>query len=91
MNHYRIRILEQDLSVSSDSGDEYVSRVVDYVTGKVEEIRIKTGTTNTLKIAVLAALNIADDYFKLKGAKEDIYTELENKSEELIKLIDDAT
>lgn len=91
MNHYRIRILEQDLSVSSDSGDEYVSRVVDYVTVKVEEIRIKTGTTNTLKIAVLAALNIADDYFKLKGAKEDIYSELENKSEELIKLIDDAT
>jgi cell division protein ZapA len=90
LNHYRIRILEQDFSVSSDSGDEHVSRVVDYVTGKVEDIRVKTGTTNTLKIAVLAALNIADDYFKLKGSKEDIYGELENKSEELIKLIDDA-
>ncbi|MBN1613763.1 MAG: cell division protein ZapA [Deltaproteobacteria bacterium] len=89
MNH-RIRILEQEFYVSSDSGDEYVSKVVDYVTVKVEEIRSKTGTTNTLKIAVLAALNIADDYFKLKGAEEDIHSEVENKSEELIKLIDEA-
>jgi cell division protein ZapA len=90
LNHYRVRILEQDFSVSSDSGDEYVSRVVDYVTDKVEEIRIKTDTTNALKVAVLAALNIADDYFKLKGAKENIYSKLDDKSEELIKLIDEA-
>jgi cell division protein ZapA (FtsZ GTPase activity inhibitor) len=44
---------------------------------------------DVLQVAILAALNIADDYFNLKGAKEDIYHQMESKSEQLIHLINE--
>ena len=60
-----------------------------YVNDKIEVTRKTTKAMNTLKMAILAALNIADEYFKLKGAKEDIYHQLESKSEQLIHFINE--
>jgi len=86
---YQIRVLGQDISVLSESGDEHVEAVVSYVNDKVAEIQRDTKAINVLQVAVLAALNIADDYFKLKGAKEDICYQMEIKSEQLIHLINE--
>lgn len=86
---YQIRVLEQDISVLSDSGDEHVGAVISYVNDKIAVIQKNTKAMNILQVAVLAALNIADDYFKLKGAKEDICHQMESKSEQLIHLINE--
>ncbi len=71
----------------SDSGDDHVARVVEYVNEKVEEIRKNTNNFNTLNIAILAALNIADEYLTSKSIEEHRYNQLENRSERLIDLI----
>jgi cell division protein ZapA len=78
---------QQELSVLSDSGDDHVARVVEYVNEKVEEIRKNTNNFNTLNIAILAALNIADEYLTSKSIEEHRYNQLENRSERLIDLI----
>ncbi len=82
-------ILGQELSVISDSGDEQVANVIRYVSEKVEEAGKAAGNRNALNIAILAALNIADEYLQMKGVKENIYCQLENRSEQLIHLIND--
>jgi len=86
---FDIKILGQELSVSSDSGDEHVANVVRHVISKVEEIGKAAGKTTTLNVAILTALNIADEYFKLKGEKEEIFKQLEGRSENLIHLINE--
>ena len=86
---YQIRVLGQDISVLSDSGDEHVEAVVSYVNDKVSEIQKNTKAINVLQVAVLAALNVADEYFKLQGEKEDICHQMESRSEQLIHLIND--
>ena len=86
---YQIRVLGQDISVLSDSGDEHVEAVVSYVNDKVAEIQKNTKAINILQVAVLAALNVADEYFKLQGEKEDICHQMESRSEQLIHLIND--
>ena len=86
---YQIRVLGQDISVLSDSGDEHVEAVVSYVNDKVSEIQKSTKAINVLQVAVLAALNIADEYFKLQGEKEDICHQMESRSEQLIHLINE--
>ena len=86
---YQIRVLGQDISVLSDSGDEHVEAVVSYVNDKVSEIQKNTKAINVLQVAVLAALNVADEYFKLQGEKEDICHQMESRSEHLIHLIND--
>jgi cell division protein ZapA len=86
---FEVRILGQELSVISDSGDEHVASVIRFVSGKVEEAGKAAGSKNALKIAILAALNIADEYLRMMGVKENIYGQLESRSEQLIHLIND--
>jgi len=86
---FEVRILGQDLSVISDSGDEHVENVIRYVSEKVEEAGKSASSKNALNIAILAALNIADEYLRMMGVKENIYSQLESRSEQLIHLIKD--
>jgi cell division protein ZapA len=86
---FEVRILGQELSVTSDSGDEHVANVIRYVSAKVEEAGKTTGSKNALGVAILAALNIADEYCRMAGVKEDIHSQLESRSEQLIHLIND--
>ena len=88
-NQYHIRVLGEDISVLSDSGDEHVETVVKYVNDKVKEIQDSTKTINTVHVAILAALNIADEYYKVKEIKENICQQMESRSEKLIHLINE--
>jgi cell division protein ZapA len=87
---YHINILEQDLSVLSDSGDDHVAGVVQYVEDKVQQIRSAASSINTLNVAILVALNIADEYIKLAGTNKKMCDELVSRTENLICLIDDV-
>lgn len=86
---FHIKLLGQELSVLSDSGDDHVARVVKYVNDKVEEIESSYSNFNTLNVAILAALNIADEFFKSMAVEENTFNQLENRSETLINLIDE--
>ncbi|MDQ5984971.1 MAG: hypothetical protein CSYNP_00669 [Syntrophus sp. SKADARSKE-3] len=87
---FHIKLLGQELSVLSDSGDDHVARVVKYVSDKVEEIEKNVNNFSTLNVAILAALNIADELFKSKAVEESKYNQLENRSERLINLINEV-
>ncbi len=86
---FDVKILGQELSVVSDSGDEHVAEVIRFVSDKVAEAGKAAGSKNSLNIAILAALNIADEYLRVIGAKENIYSQLESRSEQMIHLIND--
>jgi cell division protein ZapA len=51
------------IRVKGDEDEEYISRLTSYVDQKMQEIAVKSRSEDPTKIAVLAALNIADDYF----------------------------
>lgn len=86
---FDVRILGQDLSVISDSGDEHVASVVGYVNEKIQAAGKSVANKEALNIAILAALNIADEYLQMAGAKENLHRQLESRSEQLIHLIND--
>ena len=85
---YHINILEQELSVLSDAGDDHVANVVQYVRDKVEQVRGASSNINILNIAILTALNIADEYLKLVVIDEKTCNQLESRTESLISLMD---
>ncbi len=87
---YSINVLGQELSVLSDSGDDHVANVVQYVKEKLEQVRVNAGNINALNISILAALNIADEHLKLAEINESVISQLESKTENLISLIDDV-
>jgi len=88
---YDITILGQELAVLSDAGDEQVANVVRCVNERIEEIMRRSDGLRALDVAILAALNITEDFLKLKGANQDLFDQLEHRSEKLIQLIENAS
>ncbi len=86
---YHIKILGQELSVLSEAGDEHVAKVVEYVNNKAKEFGDTRGNVNTMNLAILIALNVADEYLSVKGVSEEIYDQLGSRSEQLIHLINE--
>lgn len=85
---FHIKLLGQELSVLSDSPDDHVAKVVKYVNEKAEEIARMHSNYSTLNLAILTALNIADEYIKSKSAEEDAYRQLETFSDRLMSIIE---
>lgn len=88
---YKINILGQELSVLSDADDEHVLGVIQLVTDKVEEILKSGNNLKALDVAILTALNVAEELVKLRGVNKELCDQLESRSEKLIQLIDDAS
>jgi cell division protein ZapA len=85
---FDIHVLGHQVSVLSDAGNEHVANVVRYINNKADEIEKASKNIPVEKVTILVALNIADELFRLRGEKDNIFKLLENRSTELIDLID---
>ncbi|HPK53190.1 MAG TPA: cell division protein ZapA [Smithellaceae bacterium] len=88
---YNINILGQELSVLSDADDEHVAEVIRVVAEKTEEISKSANNLKTLDVAILAALNFAEELLKMRGVNKELCVQLESRSAELIQLIENAS
>ena len=82
-----VNILGHDYTVKTDAETEYIQEIVSYVDKKMSEIVRNTKTVSTLNVAVLAALHIADEFFKEMQKREELIEEVEHRSEEIVKTI----
>jgi len=80
--------LGQKFLVRSESEEHYVSRVAEFVNEKVMEIARKTQSIPSLNVAILAAMNIADEYLRMREKKEQTFQTVEKKIRNVIELID---
>jgi len=89
--NYNINILGQELSVLSDADDEHVGEVIQLVNAKTEEVLKSASNLKALDVAILVALNVAEDLLKLRGVNKELCDQLESRSEKLIQLIENAS
>ncbi len=87
-NLIRVEILGREYTVKSDEGEERVKDIAAYVNRKIKEVSESGQTVSTLNLAILAALNIANDYFKAVEGQKDFWQSIEARSGRLIALID---
>ena len=85
---FDIRVIGQEFSVLSDKGDEYVSKIVQHINERAKEIGDASEDVTTSDIAILVALNIAEELFRVRGEKEDLLSRFEGEIGELISYID---
>ena len=67
---------------------QYVTELAAFVDEKMRQAALKCPAGDTLKIAVLAALNIADEYFRSCDADRDRRASLQNRAIELERMVD---
>jgi cell division protein ZapA len=83
-----IRVFGQTYTVKTDAEEDYIQSVARYVNEKMEEVLKKTKSVSTLNVAILTALNIADDLLKEREKRIALLREVEAKSKDLAEKID---
>ncbi|MBO5517961.1 MAG: cell division protein ZapA [Firmicutes bacterium] len=78
-NTVAVKIYGQEYNISGEASREHIMRVADYVDNKMQEIGDAINASNS-GVAVLAAVNIADEYF----ARETDIAELQEKNDQLV-------
>lgn len=84
----RVEIYNQTYSIRSDGDNEYIQNLAEYVDSKMREISSGTMTVDSLKVAILAALHIADEFYQLKLTQTNIDTQLATRSSECSEMLD---
>ena len=84
----QVEIYGQTYQIRAGADSEYIKTIARYVDIKMREIASGTPTVDSLKIAVLAALNITDEFFQLKRQKQDVDREMERRAEKLNEILD---
>jgi cell division protein ZapA len=84
----QIRVFGQTFTVKTEADEDHIQEVARYVNEKMEEILKKTRSVSTLNVAILTALNIADDLLQEREGRKALLKEIEVRSRHLVEKID---
>lgn len=92
-NRVTVKIYGQEYTIAGDKSREHIIKVADYVDMKMHEIAKLVSGVSMSSLAVLSAVNVADDYFtaieKLSSLKSQ-NEQLEKDSKHYVQLWDEA-
>jgi cell division protein ZapA len=86
-NFVRVEILGREYTLKSDEGEERVRDIAEYVNRKLKEVSEGGRTVSTLNLAILAAMNIANDYFEALENQKEFFRTIEARSGRMIEMI----
>ena len=84
----RVEIYNQTYNIRSDGDSDYITELAEYVDSRMREISSGTLTVDSLKVAILAALYIADELHRLKNVHEQADEQLASRSAECAEMLD---
>ncbi len=85
----RVEIYDQAYNLRGTDPD-YIFKLAEYVDLKMRTVAEQTATVDSLRLAVLAALNIADEYHVLKRKYDAIAGEINQRANHLAGALDEV-
>ncbi len=82
-NRVEVTICGSKYTVMAEEPREYIMKVADYIDTAMNQMLTENPSLSTTMLGVLTAINICDEYFRLKGGTD-------NMRDQLQKYIDDA-
>lgn len=83
-----VSICDMEFSLLGDENEEYTKKVAQHVDRKMREVSA-SGGISLLDAAVLAAINISDEYFRQVDSAENMRSQLKDYFDELSRLKDE--
>jgi cell division protein ZapA len=88
-NSVRVEIFDQPYNLRG-SDPEYILKLAEYVDSKMRAVSEQTHTVDTSRLAVLAALNIADEFHLIKRKIEVAPTDYRQRAQHLSDILDEV-
>ena len=85
----RVEIFDQAYNLRG-SDPEYILKLAEYVDAKMRAVAEATNTIDTVRLAVLAALNIADEYHLLKRTQDGGAIDYQKRAHLLANALDEV-
>jgi cell division protein ZapA len=84
----KVEIFGQEYKIRGAGDPQYIHKIAGYVDKKMREIAHSSGILSQSRIAILAALNIADELYQEREKRERVQGELGRQAERLSELLD---
>ncbi len=85
----RVTIYDQEYNMRGQLDPEYIRTLARFVDEKMRAVAARTQNADSLRAAVLAALNIADDYHRLLAQWEAATRQMDETVGECNQALDD--
>jgi len=85
-----VRIFGQEYSVRSESDGEHVQQVAALVDEKMREVANASSQVSSLRVAILAALNLADELVSLRKGEMRSVDELDTRALRLARALEET-
>jgi cell division protein ZapA len=83
-----VQIGGQRFALRGDQDERMMREMASYVDGRMKELQKQTRTADTQSLAVLAALQITEELFKERRAREDLKKRVRERSNALLQLVE---
>ena len=85
-----VEIVGQHYTIETTLDAQYVAELATYVDEKMRAAANLTPGGDMQRLAVIVALNIADEYFKCRDADRSWQDDLRDRAQEIERLVDQA-
>jgi cell division protein ZapA len=86
-----VEIFGQRLGLRADGDEARIQEIARFVDSRMREVADRSSSVDTVKIAVLTALNIADELFQERETDQDSrQMKMEKQAERLVTRIEEA-
>ena len=86
-----VEIFGQRLGLRADGDAARLEEIARFVDSRMREVADRSSSVDTVKIAVLTALNIADELYQERETDQDVRQKrLEKQAERLVEKLDQA-
>ncbi len=89
-NRVKVAIYDQTYTLGGDLDEDYVKELAQYVDAKMREVAKATQAVDSLKVAVLAALTMADELHSLRKSRQERETALRDRAKRCLTLVERA-
>ncbi len=83
-----VDIAGQKLTLKTDADEAYVKSLARFVNAQIEDARKGAKIATAQSLAILAAMNIADDLFQAKRSMTDFKKRVHDKSKTMLALLE---
>lgn len=85
-----VEIFGQSYAVKAGADPGYVEQLAAHVDQQMREVSQAAGAVDSVRIAVLAALNIADECFRLRSSATSAVSLAEERARDLARTLSEA-
>ncbi len=86
----KVNIFGSTYTIQGEAPPEYIVKLAKFVDRKMDEVSNTLSSANLVQISILAALNIADEYYQLKDIEDKQGNDIAKRANALISMLEEG-